>query len=272
MRLTKGNVTGIISIKGGVGKTTAVLNLAHVLANDYGKKVLVIDGNLSSPHISLHLGHVDHKVTLQDVLNKKAKLQDAIYEHELGFHVMPSSTTGINSSKTNLREVTNQLKNHYDHIILDSSPSLDAEIYSTINAADDLYVISTPDIPTLTTTIKAINVARTKKAEVKGLILNKVRGRDYEIKASDMERLTGLPLVGVIKDNVKVLEALHKVQPITKLSPLSNVSLEYKRIAARMLNVPFKEPRWDKKALAYLKDDFSNLTEHRFTAGLRYYQ
>ena len=272
MRLTKGKAIGIVSIKGGVGKTTAILNLAHVLSNDYGKSVVVVDGNFSSPNISLHLGHVDHKVSLQDVLNKKVKLHDAVFEHELGFHVLPSGANEGNQNKSNLKEVIQELKNNYDAVLLDSSPSVNEEMFSAIAAVDELYMMSTPDIPTLTTTIKAINVARSKKANVNGLILNKVRNKDYELKAEDMERLSGLPLVGVISDNIKVLEALEKVQPVTKLSPLSNVSLEYKKMAARMMNAPYQEPKWHQKIIARIKDDFSNLGTHKFSTGLKYYR
>ena len=57
-----GKVLGLISIKGGVGKTTSVLNIASSLSNDYNKKVVVVDANFSSPNVALHLGSVDHKI------------------------------------------------------------------------------------------------------------------------------------------------------------------------------------------------------------------
>ena len=94
----KSKSIGIISIKGGVGKTTAVLNLAHSLSNDYGKKVLVIDANFSSPNVALHLGNVDVKNSIRDVLNQKVKPSAAIYENNLGYHVLPSSLDSIGNN------------------------------------------------------------------------------------------------------------------------------------------------------------------------------
>ena len=87
-----------------------------------------------------------------------------------------------------------------------------------------------------------------------------------------MERLSGVPLVGVIKDNVRVLEALSKVKPMTKLNPNSGVSLEYKNIASKIIGEPAKKLSWHAKALGYLKDDFTNLTTHKFSKGLSYYK
>lgn len=274
--MAKGKAVGIISIKGGVGKTTTVINLANVLANNFGKKVAVVDANFSSPNISLHLGNINHKKTMHDVLSGKSKLHDATYEHEFGFHIIPASiqkkSTGNGTFQKRFKQKINQLKNHYDVVLLDSSPSLNDEILSTIISSDELYVVSTPDVPTLSTTLKATKLAKKKKMKVHGLILNKVRGKSHELKPQDMERLSGVPLVGTIKDNVKVLEALSKVQPVTNLSPNSNVAREYKKIAAKITGTNYKEPKWHKKILAYLKDDFKNLTTHHYSKGLHYYK
>jgi len=275
MILAKGKAVGLISIKGGVGKTTSVVNLAHVLSNNFGKKVAVIDANFSSPNIALHLGNVTHKHTMHDVLNDKVKMHDALFEHDLGFHVLLTAAPNGANNTINVqrfKQKVQQLKSYYDVILLDSSPTLNDEILATIAASDELYVVSTPDLPTLTTTLRAVKLAKDKKMNINGLILNKVRGKKYELKPSDMERLSGVPLVGVIKDNVRVLEALSKVKPITVLSPNSNASIAYKKIAAQIADAPYKEPAWHQKVLGYLKDDFKNLTTHKFSTGLNYYK
>ena len=59
--MAKGTTIGVISIKGGVGKTTAVSNLGTVMANTFGKKVLLVDANFSAPNLGLHLGVVNPK-------------------------------------------------------------------------------------------------------------------------------------------------------------------------------------------------------------------
>ena len=270
--MNKGKSIGIISIKGGGGKTTAVINLAHSLSADYGKKVLVIDANFSSPNISLHLGNTNSKYSLQEVLSGKARLSDAIYSHSFGFDVLPSSLNMNGNNFNHLKTKVQQLKKDYDFILLDSSPSLNNEMLATIASSDELYVVSTPDLPTLGTTLRAVKLAREKKMKINGMILNKVCNKNYEIKPYDMERLSGIPLIGVINDNVRVLEALSKVKPITIVNPYSGVSLAYKEIAAKLAGIEYSKPKLRHKLVGYLKDDFSNLASHKFSKGLFYYK
>ncbi|MCS7123299.1 MAG: P-loop NTPase, partial [Candidatus Aenigmarchaeota archaeon] len=54
-----GNVIGIISGKGGVGKTTITVNLGVTLVKYFAKRVCVIDGNITAPNLGLYLGFVD---------------------------------------------------------------------------------------------------------------------------------------------------------------------------------------------------------------------
>ena len=59
-------VIGIISLKGGVGKTSSVANLGAALT-EFGKKVLVVDANFSAPNLGLHLGLTNPEIKLHDV-------------------------------------------------------------------------------------------------------------------------------------------------------------------------------------------------------------
>ena len=74
-----GKTIGIVSLKGGVGKTSVVSALGGAIA-DFGQKVLLIDGNFSAPNLGLHLNIIDPKITLNHVLDRTANLNDAIYE------------------------------------------------------------------------------------------------------------------------------------------------------------------------------------------------
>ena len=80
----------ITSGKGGVGKTTTAVNLA-VAMNSFDEDVTLVDVNLTTPNVGLHLGAPVVPVTLNHVLSGKADLADSIYEHESGTKIIPAS-------------------------------------------------------------------------------------------------------------------------------------------------------------------------------------
>ncbi len=80
----------ITSGKGGVGKTVTAINLAAAI-NYFGGDALVVDANLSTPNIGVHLNSPEVPINFNHVLLGKADLFEAVYEHESGFKVLPSS-------------------------------------------------------------------------------------------------------------------------------------------------------------------------------------
>ena len=90
----------IASGKGGVGKTFVSLNLATALSQ-FGRDVILVDANLSTPHIGMHLGSTTFPVTIHDVLQGKKHIHQALYQHPSKITVVPGSVS-LNSvsSKT----------------------------------------------------------------------------------------------------------------------------------------------------------------------------
>src|SRR3989338_10437219 len=80
----------ITSGKGGVGKTTTAINLGAAI-NYFGGNVVVIDGNLSTPNVGIHLNSPEVPVTFNHVLLGKADVFEAVYEHDSGLKIVPSS-------------------------------------------------------------------------------------------------------------------------------------------------------------------------------------
>ena len=83
-------VIGILSGKGGVGKTTLTGNLAVELAK-LGKEVYAIDCNISTSHLGMYFGFYDYDITLNDVLRGSHEIEDSIYEHKSGVKIVPGS-------------------------------------------------------------------------------------------------------------------------------------------------------------------------------------
>src|SRR3989344_513217 len=94
----------ITSGKGGVGKTTTAVNLATAI-NSFDEDVLLVDVNLTTPNVGLHLGAPVVPITLNHVLDGKADLVDSIYEHESGTKVIPASLSIKELKKLNDRDL-----------------------------------------------------------------------------------------------------------------------------------------------------------------------
>ncbi|MFC1754903.1 AAA family ATPase [Thermoproteota archaeon] len=239
----KAKVIGVISIKGGVGKTSCVTNLGAAIANDFGKKVLIIDANFSAPNLGLHFGLVNPDMTLHDVLNGKIKPDEAIYAISDNFHLMPASPLSKKTKPLALKKKIKSLRSHYDMILIDSSPTLNDEILATMMASDELIVVSSPDYPTLYCTLHAVKAAKQKRTPIVGLILNRVKRKSFELQISDIEEAANAPVIAVINDDVNMLEALSLTTPVTQHNPYSSSSVEYKKLAATLIGGYYEDPR-----------------------------
>jgi MinD-like ATPase involved in chromosome partitioning or flagellar assembly len=163
-----GKTIGIVSLKGGVGKTSVAISLADSLSN-LGKRVLLIDGNFSAPNIGLHLNILEPENTIHHVLRGSSNISNAIYNTGK-FHVIPGSIFSNNNiSPMKFRNKIKYLKNSYDLILIDSSPRLDTETLAIMMACDEILTIATPDYPTLANTINAVKMAKKRKTPISGL-------------------------------------------------------------------------------------------------------
>lgn len=225
-----GKTIGVISLKGGVGKTTSVVSLGSALS-ELGKKVLLVDGNLSAPNLGLHLNLIPEN-TLHHVLDRSANITDTI--QEIGnLHVLPSSLFyDYEVNPLLIKDKIKNVKKDYDIILVDSSPSLNDETLGAMLASDELLVVTTPDHVTLSTTLKAIKSARDRGVPISGLILNKVYNKNFELSLEDIEQVANVPVMAVIPHDINMSRALSRFQPYTEFKPNSEGSIEFKKLAA----------------------------------------
>jgi len=236
-----GKTIGILSLKGGVGKTSAVLSLGSAVAES-GKKVLLVDGNFSAPNLGIHLNIINPEVTLHHVLGRGADVRDAIQKmDDFNFDFLPSSIFyrgRFNPLK--LKEKLKNLKRKYDIILIDSSPALDDETLAVMNAADELFVVTTPDYPTLSTTLKSLRDARSRGIEIDGLILNKVYNKPFELSISEIEDTAEVPVLAVIPHELNVMKSASNFMPAFVQNPKSRGSEEYRKLAGTVIGEKYR--------------------------------
>jgi len=237
-------VITITSGKGGVGKTTTAINLGAAL-NYFGKDVIIVDANLTTPNIGLHLGAPIVPVSLNHVLSGKAKIADAIYEHESGTKIIPSSLSvkelrRINHSK--LKEVSKKLRKIADFVIFDSAAGLGEEALAALESGDELIIVTNPEIPAVTDALKTSKVIEELGKEVKGVIITRFKGTKNDMPIANVRDMLELPILGVIPEDKNMSEALAMKDALIHTHPRSKAARAYKSVAAKLAGVNYKEP------------------------------
>jgi septum site-determining protein MinD len=231
----------ITSGKGGVGKTTTAINLGAAM-NYFGEDVLIIDGNLSTPNIGLHLNSPEVPVDLNQVLQNKADAFEAVYKHESGLKIMPSSISIKELKKINpekMKDFKKDFKKLSNYVLIDSSAGLGREAVAVIEMADELIIVTNPEITAITDALKTIKLAEEMKKPVKGVIVTRVKRNKFEMSPETVKEILEAPILGMIPEDTLIQEALNMRNAIIHTHPKSKPARAYKEIAARILNIKY---------------------------------
>ena len=231
----------ITSGKGGVGKTTTAINLGAAM-NYFGKDVLIIDGNLSTPNIGIHLNSPEVPINLNHVLLGKADPREAVYEHESGLKVMPSSLSIKELKKVRPERISNfkkDFRNMSEYIIVDSAAGLGDETMATMELADELIIITNAEMPAITDALKTIKLAEQMKKPVMGVIVTRVRKDNIEMTPETVKDMLETPILGMIPEDMNVKRSLNRKDAIIHTHPYSSASKAYKEIAARIVKTDY---------------------------------
>jgi septum site-determining protein MinD len=248
-------VIGIASGKGGVGKTTVSTNLAIALKN-LGKKVLLVDCNLSTPHLAYYLGVSDYKYTLNDAMRGKVDIISAVNVKD-GIKYIPASLElqdlhGVDPTtfKKHLKKLENQ---KFDFVILDSAPGLGREALSVLHAADEIIFVATPFAAVVNDVIRSSELLKgLKGAKNIGLVMNMVTDGTHEIGDDSITSVTGIPVIGKISYDQNVVFGLVMKSPVLTYKPRSSASENFMQLASYLAGEEYV-PSSNMKLRAVLK-------------------
>lgn len=244
-------IIACVSGKGGAGKTTLVSNLGVALAK-MGKNVIVLDANVTTPNLGFHLGMPLTPVTLHDVLKGTAKIKDAIYEHETGLRVIPAGISLRDMKGVDAKQLSNALLDllgSTDIVLLDAAAGLGREALAAIEAADELVLITNPDVTAVTDALKAAKLAQQFGTRISGIVVNRVTKKRYEMSNRDIVAMLGeYPILVTVPEDTNVRRALSKRAPVILTHPNTAASKEMKKLAAWIAGEQYYEKQpWYKR-------------------------
>ena len=249
-------VITIANRKGGVGKTTTTLNLAYSL-KELGKKVLVIDldpqANLTrcfDVENTENIKTIGHLLITEMEEEESYLVEDYTKSYD-EIDIIPSSVY-LSAVETQMRietgserilsEIVNQAKEHYDYILIDTSPSLNILTINALCASDsvlitaDTQLFAIVGISELLKTIQKIKKRVNASLTIKGILLTMCDNRTNLSKlltqqVEEMYQGKIEVFQTKIPKTVKVGEAIYSGQSIKKYAKGSSVDIAYDNLA-----------------------------------------
>ena len=236
-------IIGIVSGKGGVGKTTIGLNIGAALAHHFKKNVTIVDCNVTTSHLGLYLGMYYCPITLNKVLRGEYTAEEAVQHHHTGLNVIPASLSLSDLEGIDVTEIRNSIKSIFDKndiILLDGSPGLGREAIATLRASDEILYVTNPYIPFAMDIVRNQEIVNEIGVKPLGIVLNMIHNKKYEMNTKEIEELTRLPVISKIPFDRNVHKSLALKTPVVTYKPYTAASREIIKLSSSLVGETFE--------------------------------
>ena len=250
-----GKVIAIANQKGGVGKTTTAINLAASLAV-LEKKVLIIDADPQANTTSgLNFSpDDDQKRTLYEVMIGQLDIRDALIQTEMdALHMIPSHINLVGAEiemlevperESVLKKALAPIRDDYDFIIIDCSPSLGLITVNCLTAADSVIIPVQPEffalegLGKLLQTIRLVQDGVNAGLQVEGFVVTMFDGRTKvhsQVVSQLREHFKEMVFNTIIQRSIRLSEAPSHGKPIILYDVMNNGTSNYLNLAKEVL-------------------------------------
>jgi septum site-determining protein MinD len=243
-------VATVTSGKGGVGKTTAVANIAVGLASQ-GQRVVCIDGDIGLRNLDVVLG-LENRIVydLVDVVEGRCRLRQAMIRDKRlpELYLIPAAQTRDKSavSPSDMVRLCDELRQECDWILIDSPAGIERGFRNSIAAADKVLVMTNPEVSAVRDADRVIGIL---DAEEKGpalLVINRIKPamvkRGDMLSVEDVLDLLAIQLIGIVPEDENVIVASNRGTPMA-FDDKSKAGQAFQNIARRLMgeDVPFMD-------------------------------
>jgi pilus assembly protein CpaE len=245
-----GKILLIYSPKGGTGCSTVATNLAIALHQLTSKKVALVDTSLQFGDVTVLL-NLQGTHTIADATSKIKSLDGQMLaaimsSHSSGIHVLaapdaPEVAETITADS--LKSVLTAMSRTFDYILMDTWSFLDDIVLSSMDIADRILLVMTPEIPSIKSTKQFFEIAEALKypTEQIDLILNKVISRNG-VRAEQLETSMRHKVLAQIDfDSKATRQAVNQGLPLIITEPDHAISQGF--VALAQLEVDHLEPQ-----------------------------
>ncbi|MBR2569335.1 MAG: MinD/ParA family protein [Paenibacillus sp.] len=236
-------VITVTSGKGGVGKSNFTLNFGIMLQEE-GMRTLIFDADIGMANIDVLIGSPS-SLSLYHVLNGSKRLEEIVQVGPSGIHYVPGGS-GFkelhempSASLERFLDELSEWSERYDVILFDTGAGLSKETIRFVAAADETFIITTPEPTAIADAYALIKVVHTQFPETSfRIVVNRVI--DWSEGKQTSERLISvarrflqleLPVLGYLHDDPHVMQAVKKQTPFTLLYPNIQVSKQMRQLA-----------------------------------------
>jgi septum site-determining protein MinD len=245
-----GKVLTITSGKGGVGKTTAVANLAVALAAD-GKKVVCIDGDIGLRNLDVVMG-LENRIVydIVDIVEGRCKIRQAMIRDkrlpEL-FLIPAAQTRDKNAvSPSDMVRLCDELRQDVDWILIDSPAGIERGFRNAIAAADKVLIVTNPEMSAVRDADRVVGLLEAEEKGSPSLVVNRLNPamvkRGDMLSVDDVYDLLRIDVIGIVPEDENVIVASNRGTPLA-LEAKSRAGQAFRNIARRLEGhqVPFME-------------------------------